>query len=97
MGEQEVEVAEVERPVSLLAGKVLGSVPIMKIAVIRNNSEWLCYVWTIHKHILAYLRDYVYNLSCRVYFNYVKGYTDNLSAKLSESQTVWIADSDARS
>ena len=34
--------------------------------------------------------------SCRVYPSYVKGRTDNLSAKLSESQTDRIADSDAK-
>ena len=34
--------------------------------------------------------------SCRVYPKYVKGHTDNLSAKLSESQTDQIADSDAK-
>ena len=33
--------------------------------------------------------------SCRVYPRYVKGHTDNLSAKLSELQTGRIADSDA--
>ena len=33
--------------------------------------------------------------SCRVYPSYVKGCTDNLSAKLSKSQTDQIADSDA--
>ena len=34
--------------------------------------------------------------SCRVYPSYVKGRTLNLSAKLSESQTDQIADSDAK-
>ena len=34
--------------------------------------------------------------SCRVYPNYIKGCTVNLSAKLSESQTDRIADSDAK-
>ena len=57
----------------------------------------ICYVWTVCKHILAYLYETTYTTwSCRVYPSYVKGCIDNLSAKLSESQTDRIADSDAR-
>ena len=51
----------------------------------------------VRKRILAYLWETTYTTwSCRVYPGYVKGRTDNLSAKLSESQTDQIANSDAK-